>query len=143
MVEVLCNVGQQLLGVKGDRMERLGPCKNTGGGKRHPRHFGWGREASGIDVLHVAALVVVVGLVTTAAEHMTMENKFLLAPRSHGLYPNGMLVCVVGSVDLGEEEDLDGEVIGNGIFEVAVLEKSPLEGHRMSKSVFWHTSPSV
>ena len=61
MVEVLCDVEQQLLGVKDDRTERLGPSKNTDGGKRRPGRFGWGREASGMDVLHVAGLVVVIG----------------------------------------------------------------------------------
>ena len=33
-----------------------------------------------MDVLHVAKLVVVIGLVATSADHMTIENKFLLGP---------------------------------------------------------------
>ena len=38
-----------------------------------------GRRAT-LDVLHVAKLVVVIGLVAASADHMTIENKFLLGP---------------------------------------------------------------
>ena len=74
---------------------------------------------------------------------MTRENKFFLAPKSHGLYPNSTLVRGAGSVDPGQEEDRDSELIENGITEVAVLENSPLQGHRMRGLVFWNISPSV
>jgi len=70
---------------------------------------------------HLSRLVLFYSLVTTAAEHMTTENKFFLTPKSHGLYPNGTLVRGAGSVDPGEEEDRDSELIENGILEVAVL----------------------
>jgi hypothetical protein len=40
-----------------------------------------GRGAT-LDVLHVARLVVVIGLVATSTDHMTIENKFLLGPKS-------------------------------------------------------------
>ena len=49
----------------------------------------------------------------------------------------------VRGADSGEEEDLDGELIEDGILEVAVLENSTLQGHRTRGSVFWHISPSV
>jgi hypothetical protein len=36
-----------------------------------------------LDVVHVARLVVVIGLVvTTSIDHMTIENKVLLGPKS-------------------------------------------------------------
>ena len=63
---------------------------------------------------------------------MTAEKKFLLAPKSHGLYLNDALVRGAGTVDLGEEGDADSELVENGILEVAILE-----------SVLWHISPSV
>ena len=143
MVEVLCNVEQQLLGVKGDRTERLGPRKNTGGGKRRPGRFGWGEGGEWHGSSPCCRLVLVIGLITTAAEHMMIENKYLLAPKSHGLYPNGTLVRGAGSVDPGEEEDPESELIENGILEVAVLKSSPLQGHHMRESVFWHIPLSV
>jgi len=49
----------------------------------------------------------------------------------------------VRGADSGEPEDPDGELIEDGILEVAVLENSPLQGHRTRGSVFWHISPSV
>jgi len=42
---------------------------------------------------------------------MTTENKFLLAPKSHGLYLNDALVHGAGTVDLGEEGDADSELV--------------------------------
>ena len=121
---------KQLLGVKTYRTEHLGSRKNTDGGKRRPWTFRMGRETSSMDVLHVAGLVVVIGLV-----YMTTEIKVpRLQMRPYGTH--------VRRADSGEE-DPDGELIEDGILEVAVLENSPLQGHRTRGSVFWHISPSV
>ena len=40
---------------------------------------------SGMDVLYVTGVVVIIGLITTAAKQMLVENEFILAPNSLGL----------------------------------------------------------
>jgi len=70
---------------------------------------------------------------------MAIENKFL-TPKSHGLRLYG--TCARGA-DQGEEEDPEGELTEDGILEVAVLDNSPVQGHRTRGSVFWNISPLV
>jgi hypothetical protein len=121
-----------------DHTERLGSRKNTDGGKKTPHLVV--SDGGGLAALHVTGLVEIIGLVTTATEHMTTENKHLLAPKSHAL-PERPYGTLVRGWYPSDEEDPDSGLIENGILRVrcqAIFENSPLEGKCTGWSVIWN-----
>ena len=89
-----------------------------------------------MDALHVTGLVVIIGLVTTATEHMTTENK-LLTLKSHG-QPERPYDTLERGWYSSDEEHPDSGLIENrtlGVRCQAILENSPLQGKRTGWSV--------